>query len=83
MWVRLMAATAVTSLEAISQRANWRSVMSATSTLLGARNVASCVRYRRMVLTSIGVSVARSAHSRSDAEDATNASAWAAAMVMS
>jgi hypothetical protein len=41
---RLMAATAVTLVAARSQRANWRSTLSATSTLRGARNVASWPR---------------------------------------
>jgi len=41
---RLMAATAVTLVAARSQQANWRSTLSATSTLRGAKNVASWPR---------------------------------------
>jgi hypothetical protein len=39
-----MSATAATSVLATSQRANWRSVLSATSTLRGARKVVSWSR---------------------------------------
>ena len=39
MFVRVMSATTVTSVLAVSQRVNWRSVLSAASTLRGARNV--------------------------------------------
>jgi hypothetical protein len=41
---RLMPATAVTLVAASSQRANWRSTLSAAATLRGARNVPSWPR---------------------------------------
>jgi hypothetical protein len=39
-----MSATIVMSVAVVSQRANWRRVWSATSTLRGDRNVVSCTR---------------------------------------
>jgi hypothetical protein len=44
MWVRVMPATVVTSVAATNQRASWRIVLSAASTLRGARNVLSWIR---------------------------------------
>jgi hypothetical protein len=41
---RLMVATVVTVVAARSQRANWRSTLSAAATLAGARNVPSWPR---------------------------------------
>ena len=41
MWLRVMPATTVTSVSAISQRANWRKQLSAASTLRGAKTVSA------------------------------------------
>jgi hypothetical protein len=45
---------AVICASVIIQRANWRSALSAASTLRGARNVPSCRKYRLIVITACG-----------------------------